>query len=75
MTAKEDATEADMVVFLKTSEEAQCPGDICKWSYTSNLPTVTEMTTEFDSDSGNWQVKIVGTSLRDSDDAGDMGDL
>lgn len=75
MTPKEDATEADMVVFLKTSEEAQCAGETCKWQYTSALPEVTEMTTEFDVDSGDWLVKITGTGLRDSDEAGDMSDL
>jgi hypothetical protein len=54
MKAKEDNTEADVVVFLKTSEEAQCPGDICKWKYSSTLPAVTEFTTEFDLDSAKW---------------------
>jgi hypothetical protein len=31
MKEKADAVEADVVVFLKTSEEAQCEGSICKW--------------------------------------------
>lgn len=72
-TPKEHDTEADMVVFLKTSEEAMCSGDICKWKYTSTLPTVTEMTTEFDSDTGKWLVKITGTGLgATADQAGDL---
>lgn len=33
------------------------------------------MTTEFNAESGKWQVKIVGTGLRDSADAGEMSDL
>jgi hypothetical protein len=33
------------------------------------------MTTEFNTDINKWQVKIVGTALRDSADAGEMGDL
>jgi hypothetical protein len=52
MKPKENAVEADVVVFLKTSEEAQCAGTTCKWQYTSTLPVVTEMTTEFDLDLG-----------------------
>jgi hypothetical protein len=72
-TPKEHDVEADMVVFLKTSEEAQCPGDTCKWKYSSVLPTVTEMTTEFDVDTGKWLVKITGTGLgATNDQAGDL---
>jgi hypothetical protein len=33
------------------------------------------MTTEFDVDSGNWEVKIVGTGLRDSADVGEVSDM
>jgi len=63
-TPKEDNTDAELVVFLKTSEEATCDENtVCNWKYTSTLPTVTEMTTEFDLDSGKWQVKVVGTGF------------
>jgi len=62
-----------VIVFLKTSEEAQCPGETCKWKYTSVLPEVTEMTTEFDVDSGKWLVKMTGTDLGDTTEA--AGDL
>jgi hypothetical protein len=54
MKAKEDNTEAEVIVFLKTSEEAQCATDACAYRYTSVLPTVTEMTTEFDSTTNKW---------------------
>ncbi len=40
-----------MIVFLKTSEEAKCDGN-CKYTWTSSVPTVTSMTTEFDSTAG-----------------------
>lgn len=33
------------------------------------------MTPEFDKDTSSWVVKIEGTGLRDSADAGDMSDL
>jgi hypothetical protein len=61
MKSKEDNTEAELIVFLKTYEEAQCPEEVCKWTYTSNIPTVTSMTTEFDTDSMAWLVKVEGT--------------
>lgn len=77
MKPKADATEADVVVFLKTSEEAQCrpDSDTCKFKYTSTLPKITEVTTEFNADSGKWQVKVVGTGMRDSAEAGPMSEL
>lgn len=43
--------------------------------YTSALPTVTEMTTEFDAVNMKWQVKLVGTALRDAADSGETSDL
>jgi hypothetical protein len=54
MKPKADETEGEVVVFLKTSEEAQCAGDNCKWKYTATLPTVTEMTTEYNVDTSKW---------------------
>ena len=72
---KADKTEADVVVFLKTSEEAQCPGETCKWKYTSTLPKITAFTSEFDADSASWRVKVVGTGMRDKADSGPVSDL
>lgn len=75
-TPKEHGTKADMMVFLKTSEEAICDMEnICNWEYTSTVPTVTEMTTEFDAENMKWQVKLVGTTLRDSAESGETSDL
>jgi hypothetical protein len=54
MTSKAADTVADVIVFLKTSEEAQCAADACSWTYTGTLPTVTEMTTEFDTTTNTW---------------------
>lgn len=49
--------------------------NVCNWQYTSALPTVTEMTTEFDAVNMKWQVKLVGTALRDAADSGETSDL
>jgi hypothetical protein len=65
-----------MIVFLKASEEAVCDEvSVCNWLYTSSVPEVTEMTTEYDADTENWQVKVVGTALRDSAESGTTSDL
>jgi len=74
--AEDISIEPDVVVFLKTSEEAQCPGEgVCRWTYTTDVPEVTEMTTEWDEDTSKWLVKITGTGMRDSAEAGEMSDL
>jgi len=55
MNALEDQKAAELVVFLKTSEEAKCDEiNVCNWVYSSDLPTVTEMTPEFDPDTNTW---------------------
>jgi hypothetical protein len=52
MSPKDASTEgAEVVVFLKTYEEAICEGTTCAWTYTDTLPEITAMTTEFDTDS------------------------
>jgi hypothetical protein len=59
-----------MIVFLKTSEEAKCDSStVCKWTYTETLPTVTEVTTEFDADAEKWQVIIQGTGFTGDPDS------
>ena len=64
MSPLENEKRAELVVFLKTSEEAKCDEvSVCNWVYTNSLPTVETMTPEFDSTTNNWQVKIVGTSF------------
>jgi len=72
---EDPSIEPLVIVFLKTSEEAKCSESDCAWQYTATLPTVTEMTTEFDADTGVWLVKVVGEGMRDSAEAGEMSDL
>jgi len=53
-----------MLVFLKTSEEASCvPNDTCDWMYTSNIPELTNITTNWDTASAKWQVIVNGTGF------------
>jgi len=66
---------AEVVVFLKTSEKAQCSPEICKWTYTDTLPEITKMTQEFDPDTSTWLVKLTGTKLRDTATTGTVSDL
>jgi hypothetical protein len=57
---------ASLVVFLKTSEEATCEDDTCDWYYTADLPVVENVTTEFDTTSLEWTVKVTGTDFTGS---------
>ena len=53
-----------MVVFLKTSEEASCLDNLeCKFTFTNLLPNVTAVTSEWDSASSAWTVKLSGTGF------------
>jgi hypothetical protein len=66
---KEHCVKAALVVFLKVSEESICDEiNVCNWEYSSNLPSVTEMTTEFDADREEWQVKVTGTNFEKLDE-------
>jgi hypothetical protein len=73
---KKNDVKAEMIVFLKTSEESTCDEvNVCNWKYTDTLPEVTEMSIEFDDTAEKWQVKVVGTALRDSAESGTTSDL
>ena len=51
-----------MLVFLKTSEEASCvPNDTCAWTYTSAIPTVSNISTHWDNNTRKWQVIVNGS--------------
>ena len=50
-----DGLEAKSVVFMKTSEEAKCVDPKCKWTYTSSVPTLTGITTTFDTTDNVWK--------------------
>jgi hypothetical protein len=43
--------EGDMVVCLKTSEEAPCDPDVRAWGYTYQIPILENITTTFDNSS------------------------
>jgi hypothetical protein len=60
---RKDAETAEMIVFLKTSEEAKCVSPACKYTYTSSLPKVTSATAKWDETSKKWQLEVVGTSF------------
>jgi len=61
---KEAAEEGLVIVFLKTYEEAVCDLSICGgYTFTSNVPNITAAVTQFDTTSGNWEMKITGSSF------------
>jgi hypothetical protein len=61
-------SEADLVVFLKASEEATCDADDCAYVYTNDLPVLSSATTAFDSSTLEWTVTVTGTDFGDSTD-------
>jgi hypothetical protein len=75
-TAKTHGTTGEVVTFLKTSEEAVCnPTSACVWTYSSTVPTITAMTTEFDAATAKWLFKITGVAMRASASSGDTSTL
>lgn len=61
--------EATMVVFLKTSEEATCDtANVCNYLYTDDLPQVTGISSEFDTISLQWVIKVEGTGFTGATD-------
>jgi hypothetical protein len=53
-----------MLVFLKVSEEAACvPNETCAWTYTADIPEVTNMITEWDETNHYWTVVVTGTNF------------
>jgi hypothetical protein len=53
-----------MLVFLKTYEEANCTmaGD-CKYSFTDVLPEITGVSSMWDINTLQWNLKVVGTGI------------
>lgn len=67
MVARSANLAADMVVFLKTSEEATCdPSTTCDWIYTDQVPLITNVTTSFDNSTLSWTVNVEGTDFTGS---------
>jgi len=47
--------KAELIVFLKTSEEAVCDQDtVCNWKYSDSVPEVTKMSAEYDTTNNKW---------------------
>ena len=58
-----DKTE-DLVVFLKTYEEAKCDGTICSFTWVqSTLPNITNQTVAYDSSVGDYVLTMTGANL------------
>jgi len=67
INAKNDGETGDLVVFLKTSEEASCDDvNVCNWIFTSTLPEITEMTAEYSQELGNYVVTFTGTGFEEA---------
>ena len=49
-----------MVVFLKTSEEATCETEVCKFTYTGSIPILETAVASFDTTSLEWIVTVTG---------------
>ena len=61
---KADNTTAKMITFLKTSEEALCvPNNTCHWTYTSDVPTVTNMSALYNTTANYWAIVVTGTNF------------
>ena len=53
----------EVVVFLKTSEEATCEGTTCEFSYTDTLPTISSVTPTYDTTNNKWTLVVSGTGF------------
>jgi hypothetical protein len=70
---KTHGTDGKMIVFLKTSEEALCvPNNTCEWTYTSSIPEVTNIATQWDATSQKYQVVVTGTGFTGTTDTTEL---
>lgn len=70
---KTDGIEGKLLVFQKVSEEAACvPNETCTWTYSSQIPTVTDMTTQWDETNQYWTVVVDGTDFSGTKDTTDL---
>jgi hypothetical protein len=54
----------EVVVFLKTSEEAACPDTVCKsFQFTSSIPSVSSMTSRWNTAANNYEIVVAGTQF------------
>jgi hypothetical protein len=54
---------AEVIVFLKTSEEAKCEDTVCAFQYTSVIPVVESVEAVFDTTSNTWTIVVNGTDF------------
>jgi hypothetical protein len=62
---QEDKKVGTVIVFLKTSEEATCPAEVCKktFVYTSAVPTITSAGVLYEAASKSWKLEARGTGF------------
>lgn len=63
LPARLDGEKAELIVFLKVSEEAVCAQEVCEFTFTSKVPTVTSISTRFDEGSNTQEVILGGTGF------------
>ena len=62
--SKENGKTGNVIVFLKTYEEANCTVPTgCTYTFTSNLPTITAVAAVFDDSLKAWTVEVSGTAF------------
>jgi hypothetical protein len=72
-TTQEDKKKGEVVVFLKTSEEAKCdPKTKCAWTYTSTIPEVTEIAAKWDDTDLEWTVEVIGKGFSGTKDTTEL---
>ena len=61
-------SQASVNVFLKLSEDASCADSVCKdtWTYTSSIPIVESVSTDFDSSLKEYIMTVNGTDFTGS---------
>jgi hypothetical protein len=63
MAEATDNLGAEVIVFLKTSEEAICDGGTCDYIFTSVIPTIESVEALFDTDLNVWTIIATGTDF------------
>jgi hypothetical protein len=54
----------EVVVFLKTSEEATCPSTVCQsFQFTDSIPSITAMSSRWNAAAGTWEIVVTGVQF------------
>ena len=48
---------------MKSSEEAACEGTACQFSFSTTVPTITQIAKEWDALNNKWTIKVTGTDI------------